>query len=181
MVRKQKTMHHGTRSADSMSLYSQVIRSVAVALSVSLASANCPTEVKVPGPNNAGCFTYDLSGMSNATFTVNDTWPEPYLVAAPCHDADTSACASCNGKSHGVSCAYQVLCDQDRCFSLNDNGGGSATATPNADPKTGLTVLLTGGDAGRIVTVGEVALLRRSRTRSSPECRRRPRSYSRPC
>ena len=112
----------------------------------------CLTEIKVPGTAGVGCYTFDLSAMTNATFTVNDTYPEPYLVAAPCRDADTSMCPACNGKSHAVASAYQVECTANRCVSLDDNGGGTATATPNADPKTGLSLLLTGGDGGRVVT-----------------------------
>jgi alpha-L-fucosidase len=117
-----------------------------------VAVQQCPTEIKVPGAAGVGCYTFELSAMTKTTFIVNDTYPEPYLVAAPCMDADTSRCDACNGKSHAVSSAYQVECTADRCFSLNDNGGGIATSTPNADPKTGLSLLLTGGDGGRTVT-----------------------------
>jgi hypothetical protein len=90
--------------------------------------------------------------MSNKTFPIVDPYPEHYLFAAPCRDADTASCASCNGKSHGVASAYQTECGNTRCFSLDDNGlSDKATVTPNADPKTGMQLTFTGGDGGRCV------------------------------
>ena len=116
-------------------------------------ASQCPfAPIKAPGPFDKGCYTFDLSTMTSATFTINDTYPEPYLVAAPCRDASVVSCPSCNGKSHGVASAYQVLCAAERCLSLNNNGGGKATATVNANATTGLSVRLTGGDGDRSIT-----------------------------
>jgi hypothetical protein len=115
------------------------------------AAAGCPAVIKAPAPGG-GCYTYALSAMSNSTFPIHDPYPENYLFAAPCRDADTTSCASCDGKSHGVASAYQATCSGTRCFSLDDNGlSDQATVTPNADPKTGLQLAFTGGDGGRSV------------------------------
>lgn len=115
------------------------------------ACSACPSVFKAPGPEGKGCYSFDLSTMPKTTYTMNDTYPEPYLVAAPCHDADTLSCKSCNGKSHATSSAYQVLCSADRCLSLNDNGGGAFSVAPNSNPKTGIKLTLNGGDGGRTV------------------------------
>jgi hypothetical protein len=33
---------------------------------------------------------------------LNDSWPEPYLLALPCQSLDLTACPACKGR-HGVS------------------------------------------------------------------------------
>eukprot|EP01079_Euglenida_sp_SAG-EU17-18_P008733 gene8733-1566_t len=102
------------------------------------------------GPN--GCTTWDLSTMPTGTFTVNDAWPEPYLVAAPCVAVDTSGCAACQGVA--PASIVQLMgrggtwgCGGGRC--LRCDGDPSHLAPTAASTPNGLQLHMTGGDGGR--------------------------------
>lgn len=48
-----------------------------------------------PTADGSACNIFDLSGLPNVVYNISDSWPEPYLVASPCHTVDTSKCPAC--------------------------------------------------------------------------------------
>jgi len=103
----------------------------------------------------AGCIEFDLSGLPSATFLLNDSYPEPYLVAGPCAAADctsycsASACKAC--KPASPSSGYQLEPGKTaaaacrRCMGL----GSAPVASAGGSAAGGLTVTTAGGNGGR--------------------------------
>ena len=97
-----------------------------------------------------------MNATGKASYIVNDSYPEPYLVAAPCREPDTSSCPACHGK-FGAS-AYQMEpwsspksgCQASRCFSLG-SVQYPASVSYKTDPTKGLQYKMTHGDNGRSV------------------------------
>jgi hypothetical protein len=83
-----------------------------------------------------GCklLSWDLTGLAAAVpapgvLHLNDSWPEPYLVAPPCHTVDLSACPACKDVCHGEgSTAYGNNGNLSRC------GGASAPVGVQLEP-----------------------------------------------
>ena len=129
-----------------------------------------------------GCaiLRWDIAGLAAAVpaaghLQLNDSWPEPYLVAPPCGTVDISSCPACKavcrgGDGVGSRCGGAAApvgvqlepffttsgapdpkrpCSEgSRCFSI---GGSHARAAPidPADPGRGLHLAYPGGDDGR--------------------------------
>ena len=99
-----------------------------------------------------GCTEFDLSRLPSATFLLNDSYPEPYLVVGPCAAADctsycsASACKACQPAS--PSSGYQLEPGKTaaaacgRCMGLGSAPVASSTGE-------GLTVTTAGGNGGR--------------------------------
>ena len=82
-----------------------------------------------------GCklLSWDLSGLAAAVpapgvLHLNDSWPEPYLVAPPCHTVDLSACPACKSVCHGKGSGYGNNGNSSRC------GGASAPVGVQLEP-----------------------------------------------
>ena len=75
-----------------------------------------------------GCMEFDLSGLPQTTYLLNDSYPEPYLVSSPCAAAacasycPASACSACHPAA--PSSGYQLKPGKTaaeacgRCFGL---------------------------------------------------------------
>eukprot|EP01052_Picozoa_sp_SAG31_P016447 SAG31_NODE_1091_length_9958_cov_10.108429_3_plen_379_part_00 len=120
-----------------------------------------------------GCsvLRWDLAGLSAAIPTpaqlkLNDSWPEAYRLAAPCHTVDLTGCPACAGKPACAGVQLQnwrtnkvrggpggpdphAPCSAgSRCFSI---GGATplASAIDPFNPDAGLHLTYSGGDSGR--------------------------------
>ena len=146
----------------------------AATTSAAVAAGASPCAFEVAG---RGCslLSWDLAGLAahlgGGALRLNDSWPEPYLVAPPCHTVDVSACPACKAVcSGGSSCGGgdgpvgvqlepfktnaggadpKAPCSEgSRCYAI---GGARPRALPidPADPEQGLHLTYPGGDAGR--------------------------------
>jgi hypothetical protein len=112
-----------------------------------------------------GCAAYNFCGgvsSSANTFQLNDSYPEPYLVAPPFSKAvgPGGVCKACSAKQTGAN-AYQFMpgsrvCTA-RCISLGFPGKLlSHVPLDMAVPHKGISLTFGGGDAGRNI-IHEVA------------------------
>jgi hypothetical protein len=138
-------------------------RSAPVALTIlglaGLAHAADPPACQVTLPRAEGCLGFDLcpKAGSSATatgFELNDTYPEPYLIAPPFQTADISSCKACPVGS--VASGYQFapghFCSQ-RCIALGKpTDFFSAQPLVAGAPEQGITLVFGGGDGGRKLT-----------------------------
>lgn len=131
-------------------------------LAVSQSTARVPackvTLSNAVSPNS--CVAYDLcpTGPSAAApaagFQLNDSYPEPYLIAPPFREVDISNCSACPPGS--VASGYQFapghFCSA-RCIALGKPAELVATAPlDHRHPSQGVSLTFGGGDGGRKVT-----------------------------
>ena len=129
------------------------------------AKAGCAVKAGHCFGGRKGYFLYDLCGMANRSWIVEDTttgWKEPYLVAPPGQLVDTSSCAACSGKRArafqlypssvgGHEVAYCNASHADRCFALGTSSDQAAAPDASlineSDPSEGVTIQWQGGYA----------------------------------
>jgi hypothetical protein len=106
-------------------------------------------------------LSWDLTNLTAAVpagvLHLNDSWPEPYLVAPPCHTVDISACPACKGVCKGLLPGYATEGDRSRCGGAHapvgvqlepfkTNAGG---ADPKAPCSNGTRCFSIGGSQAR--------------------------------
>ena len=125
-----------------------VVRLAGVAAQLTAAVAAPPCEfslwkfgpVKPGGTPTATCEVLDLGSMPRTVFRMNDSYPDAYVVAAPCVDVQLGGvtCSSSAVQSpHGTSCGLEL-------GALAQN---SSSALPSG--KDGMRITMTGGSGGR--------------------------------
>ena len=106
-----------------------------------------------------GCMQFDLSRLPTATFALNDSYPEPYLIASPCAAADCSSyCTSCSACGEEAAAGYQLkdgathAAQCSRCYGLGASPTAAASATGS-----GLVVSTHGGATSSFATTRAAA------------------------
>eukprot|EP00035_Acanthoeca_spectabilis_P038765 m.55999 g.55999 ORF g.55999 m.55999 type:complete len:711 (+) comp9286_c0_seq2:153-2285(+) len=114
-----------------------------------------------------GCFKWDLSTLPHTSYTVNDSFPEPYLVASPpCSAVSSAGCSACSGATAAVALQLDPAggCGAKRCIPLGTPT--TSTVTPIESP-VGVEIAFTGGADGRTFTYRLVC--NRSAVGTAPE------------
>ena len=76
-----------------------------------MAEAGVPCNAPIlASDGNGHCLSFDLSGLPMSTVTIDDAYPEPYLVGPPCDGSGAiiSNCSACSATRTGHGVAYQV-------------------------------------------------------------------------
>ena len=123
-----------------------------------LAMAQVKSHCQFAIPQATGCVGYDLCPAGSAVaagFQLNDSYPEPYLIAPPFRQADVSNCSACPSSGHasGYQFAPGHFCTA-RCIALGLPTQLAAPPQPldSAHPSQGVSLTFGGGDGGREMT-----------------------------
>lgn len=114
-----------------------------------------------PSATLGQCVSFNLGALpSNVPITLNDSWPEPYFLSAPCAGRVLlpPACNACSSVNLSSTFAVQLDgksgCAGTRCFRLGNTATAPSvtTAASGGDPLKTLSLTSKGGDDDRAIT-----------------------------
>ena len=122
------------------------LASIALLFATAASSSECTFYVPDFSPSSpTGCLAVDLSAMfdpAHPAFTLHDSYPMTYSVAAPCHNVSYAAhCTAC-AERPGDAPAFAHGGSPEKCYALGRLGSASAERTA-----TGIRVTYGDGDS----------------------------------